>query len=114
MGEWRAPSLSALFIRVGGLQQGDREFTSAVGARALATLPLGDRWNLVGGLGVVQYQEDVGDGAMLGNVHEHRTSPMVSLAAAYRMSRRWSLGPELSSFTAEHSFNAGIRGEFHF
>ena len=107
-------NVSALFIRVGGLPPGEREFDSAVGGRVLATLPVSDRWNLVGGLGVVQYQEDVGEGELFGNAHDHRTSPMVSLAATCRMSRRWSVGLELSSFTQAHSFNTGIRGEFHF
>jgi len=39
---------------------------------------------------------------------------MVSGAAMYRVSRRWSLGLELSSFTAAHTFNAGVKGEIHF
>ena len=107
-------NVSALLIRMGDLRPGEHEFDSAVGARVLATLPVGDRWNLVGGLGVVQYQEDVGRDTLFGNDHDHKTSPMVSLAATYRISRRWSMGLELSSFTQEHSFNAGIRGEFHF
>ena len=107
-------NVSALFIRMGDLRPGEHEFDSAVGARVLATLPVSDRWNLVGGLGVVQYQEDVGRDTLFGNDHDHKTSPMVSLAATYRISRRWSMGLELSSFTQEHSFNAGIRGEFHF
>ena len=107
-------SVSLITIRTGGQQPGDHEFDGAFGGRVLATLPLGERWNLVGGLGVVQYQEDFGRGPLFGNGHDHKTSPMVSLAATYRMSRRWSMGLELSSFTQEHSFNAGIRGEFHF
>ncbi len=107
-------NVSALFIRIGGLQPGEHEFDSAVGARVLATVPVSERWNLVGGLGVVQYQDEVGNGTLFYNSHEHKTSPMVSLAATYRLSRRWSAGLELSSFTEAHTFNAGIRGEFHF
>ena len=107
-------NVSALFIRIGGLQPGEHEFDSAVGARVLATVPVSDRWNLVGGLGVVQYQDEVGNGTLFDNSHVHKTSPMVSLAATYRMSRRWSMGLELSSFTQAHSFNTGIRGELHF
>jgi len=106
-------NISLLFMRVGGLAQGDREFDSAVGARVLGTLPLGDQWSLTGGLGVVAFQDEVGD-ATGNSVNHHRTSPMVSLAAMYRMSRRWSLGAEVSSFTAEHTGNAGLRAEFHF
>jgi hypothetical protein len=105
--------ISLLFMRVGGLKQGDREFDSAVGARVLGSLPLGDQWMLTGGLGVVAFQDEIGD-ATGNNVSHHRTSPMVSLAAMYRMSRRWSLGAEVSSFTAEHTANAGLRAEFHF
>jgi hypothetical protein len=47
-----------VFIRIGGLREGDREFDSAVGARVLATLPVGDRWSLVGGLGVVGFRDE--------------------------------------------------------
>jgi hypothetical protein len=68
---------------------------------------------LTGGLGVVAFQDEIGD-ATGNSVSHHRTSPMVSLAAMYRMSRRWSLGAEVSSFTAEHTANAGLRAEFHF
>ncbi len=39
---------------------------------------------------------------------------MVSLAADYRLGRRWSLGLEVSSFTVEHTFNVGVHGVFHF
>ena len=106
-------NVSLLFIRMGSMSQGDREFDYAAGARVLASLPLSDRWSLVGGLGVVQFEDEVGTGTGE-NITEHRTSPMVSLAASYRMSRRWSLGLEVSSFTQVHGFNAGLRGEFHF
>ncbi|HEY8976001.1 MAG TPA: outer membrane beta-barrel protein [Burkholderiaceae bacterium] len=107
-------SFSLAFVRDGGLQQGDREFNDAVGARVLAALPMGDRWRLVGGLGLVNFSEDVGVGMPAENDHVHKTSPMVSLAAMYRLGRRWSLGAEVSSFTQPHSVNAGLRAEFHF
>lgn len=105
--------ISLLIMRIGGLKEGDREFDSAVGGRVLGSLPLGDQWKLTGGLGVVAFQDEIGD-ATGNNVHHHKTSPMVSLAAMYRMSRRWSLGAEVSSFTVEHTANAGLRAEFHF
>ncbi len=107
-------NVSLLFIRMGGLQPGDREFDSALGARVLATLPLSERWSLAGGLGVVQVEDEIGNGTGLGNTHEYKTSPMVSLAATYRLGRRWSLGIETSSFTQMHSFNTGLRAQFHF
>ena len=107
-------NVSLLFMRVGNLKAGDREFNYALGARALASLPLSERWSLVGGLGVVRVADDVGQGPSLGPVTETRTSPMVSLAASYRMSRRWSLGLEVSSFTKVHGVNGGLRGELHF
>ena len=107
-------NVSLLFERDGGLQPGDREFDDAVGARVLAALPLGDRWRLVGGLGLVQFADETATGEFEGTVRHTRTSPMVSLSAMYRLGRRWSLGVEASSFTQAHSFNAGLRGEFHF
>lgn len=106
--------VSLLFMRMGGLQPGDREFDYAVGARVLANLPLSDRWSLVGGLGLVKFEDEVGAGFYVKNITQDRTSPMVSLAAKYRLGRRWSLGLEVSSFTQVHGFNAGLRGEFHF
>lgn len=105
--------VSVLFMRVGGLNEGEREFDSAVGARVLATLPLNDRWRLVGGLGIVQFQDDAG-GALGETITNRKTSPMVSLAAMYRLSRRWSLGLETSSYTRSQTFNAGLRAEMHF
>ena len=107
-------NVSLLFIRMGNSPAGDREFDYALGARALATLPLSERWSLVGGLGVVKFEDEVGRGASLDPVTEDRTSPMVSLAASYRMSRRWSLGLEVSTYTKVHGVNAGLRGELHF
>ena len=107
-------NVSLIFMRIGGLNAGEHEFDGAVGARVLATLPVGERWSLVGGLGVVRFEDEVGTEGRLNNITQNKTSPMVSLAAAYRMSRRWSLGLEVSSFTQAHTFNAGLRGEFHF
>jgi hypothetical protein len=107
-------SVSLLVERDGGLDPGDREFDDAVGARVLAALPLGDRWRLVGGLGLVQFADETATGAFEGTVRHTKTSPMVSLAAMARLGRRWSLGVEASSFTQAHTFNAGVRGEFHF
>ena len=107
-------NVSLLFVREGGLQAGDREFDHAMGARVLAALPLGERWRLVGGLGLVQFEDETGAGTLVDNVKHSKTSPMVSLAAMVRLGRRWSLGVEASSFTQAHTFNAGLRGEFHF
>ena len=101
-------------MRTGGLQQGDREFDSAVGARALATVPLSERWSLVGGLGMVRFEDETGNGTLLATTPLRKTTPMVSLAATYRLGRRWTLGLETSSFTQVHSFNAGLRAELHF
>lgn len=107
-------NVSLLFVRTGGLQAGDREFDSAVGARVLATLPLGDRWRLVGGVGVVQLEDETGTGPLADTVKNTHTSPMLSVAAMYRLGHRWSLGLETSSFTRSHTFNAGLRAEFRF
>ena len=107
-------NVSLLSVREGGLKDGDREFDYAAGGRVLAALPLGERWRLVGGLGVVQFQDESGVGTLTDTVKHTKTSPMVSLAAMYRLGRRWSLGVEASSFTQAHTFNAGLRGEFHF
>lgn len=106
-------NFSLLFMREGGLKADDREFNYAVGARALATLPLGERWRLVGGLGLVKFSEEVGNGTGHDDSLD-KLSPMVSLAAMYRLGRRWSLGAEVSSFTQAHSVNAGLRAELHF
>jgi len=107
-------SVSLITIRTGGQQPGDHEFDGAFGGRVLATLPLGERWNLVGGLGVVSFEDEIGNGTLFDSTREHKTSPMVSLAATYRLGRRWSLGLETSSYTQEHTFNVGLRSEFHF
>jgi hypothetical protein len=107
-------SISLISIRTGGQQPGDHEFDGAFGGRVLATLPLGERWNLVGGLGVVSFEDEIGNGTVFESTREHKTSPMVSLAATYRLGRRWSLGVETSSYTQAHTFNVGLRSEFHF
>ena len=107
-------NVSLIFIREGGPQPGEREFDDALGGRVLATLPLGDRWSLVGGVGVVQVEHDLGNAGLVGNTHEYKTSPLVSLSAMIRLGRRWSVGLETSSYTSAHTFNAGLRSEFHF
>lgn len=107
-------NVSLLFIRSGSMDAGDREFNSAVGARVLATLPLSERWNLVGGLGVVSFNDEIGNGPSFDSTKEHKTSPMASVAAMFHKSRRWSFGVEASSFTQAHTFNVGLRSQFHF
>jgi len=105
-------NISLLFMRDGALKQDDSLFDSAVGARALASLPLGESWKLTGGLGVVRFQDEVGDAGR--NVTRQKTSPMVSLSAMFRSSRRWTVGAEIASFTSSHATSVGLRGEFHF
>ena len=108
-------NVSLLFVREGeSLQLGEREFDDAVGARVLARLPLGDRWSLVGGLGVVQVENDIGNGDLLGYNHEYKTSALVSASAMYRLGRRWSIGVETAAYPAAHTVNTALRAEFHF
>ena len=107
-------SISLLFIRMGGMEEGRREFDYAVGARVLGTLPVSEHWNLVGGLGLVKIGDEVGRGQPLESAGHERASPMVSVSAMYRKSRRWSFGLEVSSFTALHGINGGLRSEYHF
>ena len=107
-------NISMVVVRTGGQQPGQREFDSAFGARVLAALPLAERWSLVGGLGVVAFEDELGNGTLFASTREHKASPMVSLAATYRLGRRWSLGLETSSYTQAHTFNVGLRSEFHF
>lgn len=107
-------NVSLLFIRVGGREPGQHEFDSAVGGRVLATLPLDDRFSVVGGLGVVAFEDEIGNGPFVETTHRRTTSPLVSLAANWRLGRRWSLGVEASSFTEQHTFNLGLRSDFHF
>ena len=105
---------SLLFIRDGELlDPGEHEFNSALGARVLATLPLGERWSVVGGLGVVTFNDDTGttDGPI---ARRGKASPMVSASLMYRKSRRWSFGVEAASFTSAHSTSVGLKSEFHF
>lgn len=105
-------SANVLFVRDGTDPTQPYEFDSAYGARVLATLPVGGHWNLVGGLGVAKVHEE--RGLTTHGYSRDRTGAMVSGAAMYRVSRRWSWGLELSSFTASHTTNAGLRGELHF
>jgi len=100
------------FVRDGTDPTQPYEFDSAYGARVLATLPVSGNWNLVGGLGVAQVHEE--RGLTIHGYGRDRTGALVSAAAMYRVSRRWSVGLELASFTASHTFNAGLRGELHF
>ena len=103
---------NALFVRDGAYDNGIYEFDHAWGVRGLATLPLGDRWSVVGGLGFAQVNET--PGLALHSGSRNRSGAMVSLAPTYRIGRRWSIGLEASSFTQAHTVNLGLRGEFHF
>jgi len=91
---------------------GAYEFDNALGARVLARLPLSERWSLVGGLGATQVHEE--RGLSLYGDARYRTGALVSLAAMYRASRRWSMGVEASTFAQSHTLNLGLRGELHF
>ena len=104
-------NVNALFERdgAGNNPNGSYEFNSALGARVLATLPLNDRWSVVGGLGVVQVNEQF-DLAAHG-ADRYRTEPIVSAALMYRVNRRFGVGFEVSSFS---TLNLGLRGELHF
>jgi hypothetical protein len=101
-----------LFVRDGTDPTGPYEFDSAYGARVLATVPVSGNWSLVGGLGATTVHEE--RGLALHGYDRERGGLMVSGAAMYRVNRRWSLGLEVSSFTAAHTFNAGLKGEIHF
>jgi hypothetical protein len=105
-------NLNALFERDGAIDNGVYEFDHAWAVRGLATLPLSERWSLVGGLGISQVNETPGLALHAGS--RNRTGAMVSLAPTYRIGRRWSMGLEVSSFTQAHTFDVGLRGEFHF
>jgi hypothetical protein len=104
-------SFNAFFERdgAGSNPNGRYEFNSALGARVLGTLPLSDRWSLVGGLGVVQVNEQF-DLAVRGS-DRYRTAPVVSAALMYRVNRRFGVGVEASTFNSQ---NIGLRGELHF
>jgi Outer membrane protein beta-barrel domain len=105
-------NITLLLVRMGNVTPGEREFNRALGARALAALPLGERWNLVGGLGVVQFA-DV-EGTVNGDVFHRRASPLVSASLMYRTTRRWSFGAEVASFTSAHATSMGLRAELRF
>ena len=107
-------NVNALFVRDGNSvdDRSTYEFNSAVGARVLATLPLGDRWSLVGGLGVVQVNEELG--LALHGYDRYKTDALVSAALMYRMNRHFGLGVEASTFAQSHTLNLGVRGEVHF
>ena len=104
-------NVNLLFARdgAGNNPNGVYEFNSALGARVLATLPLNDRWSVVGGLGVVQVNEEL-DLAVRG-ADRYRTAPLVSAALMYRVNRRFGVGFEVASFNA---LSLGLRGELHF
>ena len=107
-------NVNLLFERDGNIidDRSTYEFNSALGARALATLPLSDRWSLVGGLGVVQVNEELG--LALHGYDRYKTEALVSAAMMYRMNRHFGLGVEASTFTQSHTLNLGVRGEVHF
>jgi hypothetical protein len=105
-------SVNLLIERDGFGSTGIYEFDHAYGGRVLAALPLGQRWRVVGGLGVVEVHEDPD---LDYHVHgRNRAEPLVSAALMYRASRRWSMGVETSTFAQSHTFNLGLRGEIHF
>ena len=107
-------SVNALFERDGAGANANSayEFNSAVGARVLATLPLADRWNLVGGLGVMRVDEQ--QALAIDGPSRYKTDALVSAALMYRTSRHWSMGVEASTFAQSHTVNLGLRGEVHF
>ena len=107
-------NVNVLFERDGAGAAADSpyEFNSAVGARVLATLPLSERWNLVGGLGVVRVDEQ--QALAIDGPSREKTDALVSAALMYRTSRHWSMGVEASTFAQSHTFNLGLRGEVHF
>jgi len=105
-------NINLLFERDGGVDNGVWEFDHAFGVRALAALPLGEDWSLVGGLGVTKLHEE--PGLVLHGASRDRTGVLVSVAPTYRISRRWSMGLEASSFTQSHTFDLGLRAELHF
>ena len=107
-------NVNALFVR-DGAGNGDNltyEFDSAFGGRVLATLPLSDKWNFVGGLGVVKVHEDLGLG--ITGPSRDRTGALVSASLMSRMNRHFGLGVEASTFAQSHTLNLGVRGEVHF
>jgi hypothetical protein len=107
-------SVNALFERDGANANAGSpyEFNSAVGARVLATLPLNDRWSLVGGLGVVRIDEQ--QALAVDGPSRERNGALASAALMYRTSRHWAMGVEASTFTQSHTLNLALRGEVHF
>ena len=107
--------LSLLFIRTGEfLDPGEREYDSTTGLRVLATLPLDDHWRVVGGLGVVNFGDDVGTATSGHHDTSSKTTPMVSASLMYRKSRHFSFGVEAASFTSSHASSVGLKSEWHF
>ncbi len=100
--------ISLMFFREGNLDSGSHLFDRALGVRAVATLPLGERWNLAAGLGVAQFRDEVGNGTEW-SARQSRMSPLVSLSANYLVGRRWTMGVEVSSFTQAHTATVGLR-----
>jgi len=100
------------FVRDGGDPTQPYEFDSAWGARVRAALPLTERWSLDGGLGIATVHEE--RGLVIHGYSRDRSGALVSGDLMYRIGPRWSLGLELSSYTQSHTYNAGLRGEFHF
>jgi len=112
---WSVEGLIAInmaFVRDGGDPTQPYEFDSAWGARVRAALPLSEHWSLDGGLGIATVHEE--RGLVIHGYSRDRTGALVSADLMYRVGRRWSLGLELSSYTQSHTYNAGLRGEFHF
>ncbi len=105
-------NVNVLLVRDGTVDTDPYEFDGAYGVRVLAVLPLSERWSLVGGLGVTQVHEE--RGLAIHGPSRDRAGAIVSAAAMYRVSRRWSVGLEASSFTQAPTFNLGLRGEIHF
>ena len=112
---WSVEALLAAnmdFVRDGTDPTQPYEFDSAWGARVRAALPLSEHWSLDAGLGVVTVHEE--RGLTIHGYSRDRTGALVSGDLMYHLGRRWSLGLELSSYTQSHTFNTGLRGEFHF
>lgn len=105
-------SINLLIERDGIGSTGIYEFDHAYGGRVLATLPLSQRWSVVGGLGVVQVHEDPDLNYFVAG--RDRTEALVCASLMYRANRHWAMGVEASTFAQSHTFNLGLRGEIHF
>lgn len=101
-----------LFVRDGATNSGPFEFDHALGARVVAGMPLNERWDLRAGVGAMSVSEERGLD-MHGDKRD-RTDAILSLTTMYRMTRHWSMGAEISTFSRTHSLNLGLRGEVHF